>query len=293
MLVRAHKHQKQEVRLPKPLAPLTRMRRWIDWRWELRNGIRTKPPISVTGDKIDATNRKNWLTYAEAVRYASTVGGGIGFVLIDSGIGALDLDDCRDRQTGRLDAWAQEIIDKADGAYLEITPSGQGLRIIGTAKGKPVHTNWRIGNGRIEVFRNTQRYITVSGDQLGDCDRLTNVDNLIDALVAANGATKKRPVVIVRRVSLLAAHEICRKHKIYGKLRSFLLYGEPVIGQRSTVHYWMARCLLERGLPTSESFILLKNTAWNKHRHEDRCDEMVWRLIERAAAEPITPWRPS
>jgi hypothetical protein len=286
------------VRLPKALAPLIKKRRWVGWKWELRTNPDgsskwSKPPISLrTRRKIDVTDRTNWVGYDEAA--AATGCDGIGFVLLGSGIGALDLDDCRSERTGRLDNWARQIIAKSDGAYCEITPSGEGLRIIGTAKGDPVHTNWRIGRGRIEIFRDAQRYITVTGDQLGDCDRLSNIDDLIDDLLIDNGAVRKRKVVIVRRrISPLTPREICRKHEIYGKLGWYLLYGEPVIGQRSTVHFWMARCLLEREVPTSEMFVLLKNTAWNKHRYEARCDRMVWTLIERAAAMPITPWRPS
>jgi hypothetical protein len=287
-----------QARLPKALGPLVAQIQWMGWKWERRtnpdgSSKLTKPPISPrTGRKIDVTDPTNWVGYDEAA--ASTVGDGIGFVLAGSGIGALDLDDCRNKRTGRLDGWAREIIAKSAGAYVEVTPSGEGLRIVGAAKGKLVHTNWRIGHGRIEIFRDAQRYITVTGDQLGDCDRLSNIDDLIDDLLIHNGAVRKRKVVIVRRrISPLTPREICRKHEIHGKLGRYLLHGEPVIGQRSTVHFWMARSLLERGVPTSEMFVLLKNTAWNKHRYEARCDRMVWTLIERAAAMPITPWRPS
>jgi hypothetical protein len=223
------------VRLPKALAPLTKLHRWIHWRWELRNGKNTKPPISVTGDKIDVTDRSNWLPYAAAAHHAPTVGDGIGFVLAGSGIGAIDV-DCRNKRSGRLDAWARQIVRKSAGAYVEVTPSGEGLRIIGTANGDPVHTNWKMGGGRIEIFRDAQRYITVTGDQLGDCDRLSNIDDLIDDLLIDNGAVRKRKVVIVRRrISPLTPREICRKHKITsGKLRNFKCVGRIPQHQHKT-----------------------------------------------------------
>jgi hypothetical protein len=96
-----------------------------------------------------------------------------------------------------------------------------------------------------------------------------------------------------QQVSPLTPRQIVRKHNIHGKLKDFLLHGEPVIGRRSDVHWWMARCLRERLVPRSEAFVLLKFTAWNKHRHEKRCDRMVWRLIDKAWTGPFVPWRQS
>jgi hypothetical protein len=97
-----------------------------------------------------------------------------------------------------------------------------------------------------------------------------------------------------RIVSPLSPRAIVNKHQIGpGKLRNFIFWGEPKVGERSDVHYWMARCLLERGVPPSEAFVLLRVTNWNKHKFENeyRWVEMTWRVIEKAWARPFVPWR--
>ena len=53
-------------------------------------------------------------------------------MLKDSNIGAIDLDHCVDKESTKLESWAEQLSDEANGAYQEITVSGGGLRIIGT-----------------------------------------------------------------------------------------------------------------------------------------------------------------
>ena len=49
----------------------------------------------------------------------------------DDPFAAIDLDHCRDASTGSIDSWAQKFLARSRGAYVEITPSGDGLRIWG------------------------------------------------------------------------------------------------------------------------------------------------------------------
>jgi hypothetical protein len=98
--------------------------------------------------------------------------------------GALDhvLDD-----DGQLIRWASQICAEANGAYQETTVSGAGLRIMGTTSGAETHRRFtfdrRTGTG-IEVYRNTARYITISGLEKTPCAALPLLDDLIDALIA-------------------------------------------------------------------------------------------------------------
>src|SRR5262249_49941990 len=70
--------------------------------------------------------------------------------------------------------------------YAEITVSGTGLRIIGTAKGDEVHRKHQITDGMsLETYRRTRRYITISGNQLpGTPSLLADIDPVIDDTVA-------------------------------------------------------------------------------------------------------------
>lgn len=117
-------------------------------------------------------------------------GGGIGYVLgPDIDIGAIDIDDCRDAKTGRLNDAAQSIVNRSASLYVEVTPSGEGIRIIGRVSGEeplrkvieePVH---------LELYRKQWRYITISGRQIQGGKELTPIDWLIDEL-ATRAETK-------------------------------------------------------------------------------------------------------
>jgi hypothetical protein len=110
-------------------------------------------------------------------------------------LGVFDLDNCRDPKTGAVKAWAQALVDKA-GAYVEVMPSGTGLRIIGctTFESGRFHRAFKgpkyefAGDKEgIEVYRHAVRYITVTGEQVGDCAELPNLDALIDEVVKHYG----------------------------------------------------------------------------------------------------------
>jgi hypothetical protein len=116
---------------------------------------------------------------------------GTGFVLTGTDIAAIDLDRCRNPVTEQITDWAQAIINAVPNAYVEITVSGTGLRIIGIATGQEVHRAFNLaGGGRIELFRHTTRYITISGLQIGSCSELANIDELIDNLVTRYDGTE-------------------------------------------------------------------------------------------------------
>jgi hypothetical protein len=178
---------------PAALTPLVVRDQWVCWKWQRNSNGRgwTKPPFCVDFPNEHAANNKvkTWGTYSAAVKaVTSGQAHGIGFVLTGTNIGAVDLDKCRDPETGEVDAWAQKILDHAAGAYVEVTVSGTGLRIIGIACGAAVHRKFNLKGEReraaIELYRGAVRYITVSGLQIGNCYELPNIDTLIDDTVA-------------------------------------------------------------------------------------------------------------
>jgi primase-polymerase (primpol)-like protein len=111
-----------------------------------------------------------WADYADAVAaVAAGRADGIGYMLAGSDLGAVDLDDCRDPNTGTLAAWAKTEIDIAN-SYVEITASGTGLRILGIGSGAELQRKFRVpgatNGAAIEVYRRTNRYITVTGAEI-------------------------------------------------------------------------------------------------------------------------------
>jgi Virulence-associated protein E len=170
--------------LPAALAPLCKVAHWVLWRWQQRKGKWTKPPFMATDPQRNAKNDDptTWASYEEAVAAASKADG-IGFALLDTPFVAVDLDHCIDGNE-EIDPWAKDWVEQANVAYIERTPSGEGLRIIGIGAGDKLHRKWKIEGARegaaIEVYRNCERYITITGAQLGECKELSELDLLDD-----------------------------------------------------------------------------------------------------------------
>jgi primase-polymerase (primpol)-like protein len=157
--------------IPATLKPL---KRWVTWAYTPEQDPETgetdwdKPPRNArTGGPASSTNPKTWSTY-DKVLDAYRRGGldGLGFVLDGSDDHvAVDLDRCRDPQTGALDPWAQEIVRSLK-TYTEVSPSGRGLRLI--LRGKlPSHGRKK---GAYENYSGG-RYVTVTGAHLAGTPR--------------------------------------------------------------------------------------------------------------------------
>ncbi len=180
------------AQLPKPLEHLTKLKRWVVWRWELRKGKWTKPPFQCAHPSAAARSNDpgTWGTYEEAVAaVAAGHADGIGFMLKDSELAAVDVDHVRDAQTGELAGWSKPLCLEAEslGLYREVTVSGAGLRFIGLSHGSELHRRFtfhRTSGAGIELYRNTCRYITISGLQEGSCEELGQIDDYLDMLLA-------------------------------------------------------------------------------------------------------------
>ena len=101
------------------------------WRYEERNGKRTKVPYNPrTGGRAQSTNPSTFAPLAVALD-AMERGGydGIG-VGIFGALGAIDIDHCIS-DAGELSPMAADIVGMTD-AYTETSPSGRGLRILFT-----------------------------------------------------------------------------------------------------------------------------------------------------------------
>jgi hypothetical protein len=75
------------TRLPRALVPLTQKKRWVLWRWELRNDKTgkwkwTKPPLQPNGTYASSNNPKTWSTHADVLdAFESIKADGIGYML--------------------------------------------------------------------------------------------------------------------------------------------------------------------------------------------------------------------
>jgi primase-polymerase (primpol)-like protein len=109
--------------LPNALAPLFALRNWAITRWvPTKGGKRTKVPYRSArpNTKGSSTDPMTWSDFDTAVA-APKCADGIGFCLLNSGFGALDIDNCRDAATGAIDPWAEELVART-GSYADVLP---------------------------------------------------------------------------------------------------------------------------------------------------------------------------
>jgi putative DNA primase/helicase len=108
---------------------------WVLWRWVWKQDKQKwdKPPFSIWGWKhASSTKPETWASFRDVWEdYGSDdQWHGIGFVFTEEDpYCGIDLDDCRDPQTGVIEPWAREIARKL-GGYTEISPSQTGIKIF-------------------------------------------------------------------------------------------------------------------------------------------------------------------
>jgi len=170
---------------PPALAPLRTRPQWVIWRLTWRAGHWTKPPFRCDDPHRFASSAdpSSWSSYEAAVA-AAAAGDGITYVLTpEDPFAAVDIDHVRDPVTGTIETWAQRLLDQANHSYVEISPSGFGLRIWGTANGEELHRKFELDTGALELFRRTRKPLTVTGLQLGKSQQLGPIDALLDRAV--------------------------------------------------------------------------------------------------------------
>jgi len=143
---------------------------WLAWRSE-KNGqrLRKRPMNASTSDP------SSWVSLAEAQLIEKKTG--VGLVLTDRDlcgrIVCVDLDGCRDPESGTIEAWADELIKQLD-SYAEVSPSGTGVKVylVGSEtlpdKKRDVKAT-SLGGKKpaIELFGGTSaRFVAVTGDHL-------------------------------------------------------------------------------------------------------------------------------
>jgi RecA-family ATPase len=144
------------------LAELKSRPRWVAWRYEVRNGRATKPPVNPhTGGNASTAKAATWGSYEEASQYTRANGlPGVGYVLgeDDGDLTGIDLDKCIN---GATDQWALDVLALNE-TYAEVSPSGTGIRII--ARGK-IDKTFKFDPAGVEVY-GSDRYLTITGNHI-------------------------------------------------------------------------------------------------------------------------------
>jgi putative DNA primase/helicase len=152
-----------QVQLPGELKAL---RQWVVWRYEPRPGKdkpAKRPYTPSTGRPARTDVPATWGTWPQALaRYQHGGWNGLGFVFTAADpYAGVDLDGCRDPETGEITPWAWEIVGHL-ASYTEVSPSGRGLHMLVKAE-LPDHIGRK--HGAVEIYDH-QRYFAVTGEHL-------------------------------------------------------------------------------------------------------------------------------
>ncbi|CAN0620209.1 conserved protein of unknown function [Burkholderia multivorans] len=238
-------------------ASLKKLPQWLVWRWEKINGRWTKPPYQVNGrDYAKTNNPETWNTF-DAIHSAYQDGSfdGVGLVIRGDMIG-IDLDHVV--HDGHIEPWAQEIIDKFHGAYIEISPSGDGFHIL--TRGT-IPRNGKFGpQNHIEIYsKDSSRYFTVTGNMFGAGMEITEQQGAIDWMVAAFdkkgensggdqpiSSASPKPVdsrqssqAIIERASRAKNGDKFRRLFDDGDISGYTSHSEADLGLATTLSYWV------------------------------------------------------
>jgi len=183
-------YQKNLAKPPAALALLRERPQWSIWRWtQLSNGRWQKPPFMASEPRRHASvnDPSTWTDYNSALAAVQAGhGDGMTYMLSENDpFAAIDLDHCRDANTRSIDTWAQNFLDTGRHSYSEVTPSGRGCRIWGlTNGGHSLHRKFSLLiDGKevaVELFRRTNKALTITGYALDTIRELADIDGVID-----------------------------------------------------------------------------------------------------------------
>jgi hypothetical protein len=171
----------------KSLADLGDLPRWVAWFEETRDGKKTKVPYNTkTGRRGSSNDPETWATREQANQlYAKTEAvGGVGVVLgeLDDAtwLMGIDLDRCRDSETGVLAPWATEIVERFN-TYTEVSPSKQGVKAFFFISADDAQKVDELMDGKtrrafaagdhLEIALDRERYYAVTGERLESASR--------------------------------------------------------------------------------------------------------------------------
>ncbi|HUA85499.1 MAG TPA: primase C-terminal domain-containing protein [Bryobacteraceae bacterium] len=150
-------------RLPKSIVELDQ---WVLWKVDIRAGKPAKVPYATDLRRASTTNPRTWTDFETArqalhANAASFGTGGLGFAFFrDDPYCGIDLDDCL--AGGKVKPWAAGIVERFSDTYMEVSPSGAGLKIWARGKIPENVPGVLVGDGAIEMYDHA-RYFTVTG----------------------------------------------------------------------------------------------------------------------------------
>lgn len=137
-------------------SALKQYKHWVVWKVG-------KAPYNPTlpNTRASVKNILSWGTFDQAdAAYSEGGWGGVGFVLTGNGIAGVDIDNCVVDRIPKPEA--MNLLADLDAAYIEYSPSGNGLRAFGFAKNLDRGVIRQLDGLSLELYT-SKRYLTVTG----------------------------------------------------------------------------------------------------------------------------------
>jgi len=261
---------------------LIELDQWVTWKTGVdRNGKPTKHPYQLNGVKAKVNDASTWTTFELAVEGSDDYDG-VGFMFSASDeFCGIDLDGCRDPETGTVSSWASTWIARFD-SYTEISPSQTGVKIFVRGKNpRDRGKNRKIAEPAVsdkepgvEIY-DKLRYFVVTGQRLSEhpatCESRQDV---IDAFCDQYFPKSKPPRTAVNRQAYTDVEGRAAKYldKIPGAIS-----GSG--GHNATFH---VACVLVLGfdLTPEQAFPIL--SAWSAKCKPPWTDKELWHKLNSA-----------
>lgn len=143
---------------------LRRLDRWVCW--DLRQGSKVPCDAKLVNACASSTDETTWASFTQACSaYLEREGdedaySGVGIVLNGDGLVGVDIDHCV--TDGVVDPSAINLLERLGATYIEMSPSGTGLRAFGYGESLDTGCKGTVDGLAVELY-STARYLTVTG----------------------------------------------------------------------------------------------------------------------------------
>lgn len=183
------------------------------WKYQKdKSGRLTKPPFSAkTGGYASVNKPSDFVSFNEAYKKLENYDG-LGIRLTYPILG-IDIDHCI--KDGVLIDFAKEIVSKFPTSYIEYSPSKEGLHIYLKYYGEFDKEKYKFKTENVEVYldKETNRYLTVTGEVFQDGDIVENDDSLywlLETFMKRESRPQEKALKI-ESMSYLADNEVIEK----------------------------------------------------------------------------------
>ena len=271
--------------------------RWAPWAavWNDKRAKFDKIPRKASHPQLGLSSAKPelWVSFDEAIESYQKYPGvlaGVGYCMTGvHGVIGVDLDRCVN--DGVLADWAQAIVQEL-ASYAELSPSGQGVRVMGLGV---IDNDWTNHQQGIEIYGGHEaRFLTITGRHLVQTpaalcalDPLV-LDDIRDRYAAAGSRQKVKsaqvldlaPPALLETLLLPEVETLALSKKVI----AFLTEGKVEGGDRSALVHACGVALYALGLDDATVYSLLAHNphamavALNHRRGDpDRAQRYLWR----------------